>query len=309
MAQPSTKKSSRTRKRTSKSTVKKEVESKEVGRFISVKDITRRESQPRRYFNEAKLEQLAESIQKHGVLEPLIVRPLDDGTYEIVAGERRYRAAQAAGLTEVPIVIRELDEQQAFELALLENLQRDDLNPIDETEGMLELLCQTLGLDREGVISLLNQAANAKRRDQKLTDSVKGQLDKADEIFQTVGRQGRESFRTNRLPLLNLPDDVLEVLRGGELEYTKAKAIARVDNSDDRKELMEQAIKERWSLSEVKQRIKELLQGIQSSEQTSKNLQDEFRSVLKVKSSAWTDNDKRQKIESLLDELKKVLNV
>ncbi|MEM9090468.1 MAG: ParB/RepB/Spo0J family partition protein, partial [Cyanobacteria bacterium P01_F01_bin.53] len=245
MAQTSTKKSPRTRTRTSKSAAKKKVESKEVGRFISVKDITPLENQPRRYFNEDKLNQLTESIRKHGVLEPLIVRPLDDGTYELVAGERRYRAAQAAGLTEVPIIIRELDEQQAFELALLENLQRDDLNPIDETEGMLELLCQTLELDRDGVISLLNQAANAKRRDQELTDSVKRQLDTVDEIFQTVGRQGRESFRTNRLPLLNLPEDVLEVLRGGELEYTKAKAIAKLDSSEDRVALMEQAIAER----------------------------------------------------------------
>ena len=301
MAQSSTKRISRTKAKAAEIPV-----NKEVGRYISVKSIKLPEKQPRRSFNPTKLQQLTDSIKKHGVLEPLIVRPVGKN-YELVAGERRLRASKEAGLTEVPIVIRELDEQQAFELALLENLQRDDLNPIDETEGMLELLCQSLELEQEGVISLLNQAANAKRRDQPLTDNVTRQLAIVDDIFATVGRQGRESFRTNRLPLLNLPEDVLEILRGGELEYTKAKAIAKIDSSKDRVALVERAIAERWSLSEVKRQVKKLMQDGQAPVRALKDLQKEFRSIAKVKSSAWTDNDKRQKIESLLSELKEVL--
>lgn len=301
MAQASTKRTSRTKTKAAEIPV-----NKEVGRYINVKSIKLPKKQPRRSFNPTKLKQLTDSIEKHGVLEPLIVRPVGK-SYELVAGERRLRASKEAGLTEVPIVIRELDEQQAFELALLENLQRDDLNPIDETEGMLELLCQSLELDQEGVISLLNHAANAKRRDQPLTDNVMGQLAIVDEIFATVGRQGRESFRTNRLPLLNLPEDVLEILRGGELEYTKAKAIAKLDSSEDRVALMKQAIAERWSLSEVKRQVRELMQDGQAPVRDSKDLQNEFRSIAKVKFSAWTDNDKRQKIEAILEELKSVL--
>ncbi len=302
MAQSSIKRTSRTKEKAAETPV-----NKEVGRYTSVKSIKLPKKQPRRSFNPVKLQQLTDSIKKHGVLEPLIVRPVGKN-YELVAGERRLRASKDAGLTEVPIVIRELDEQQAFELALLENLQRDDLNPIDETEGMLELLCQSLELEQEGLISLLNQAANAKRRDQPLTDNVTRQLAIVDNIFATVGRQGRESFRTNRLPLLNLPEDVLEILRGGELEYTKAKAIAKLGSSEDRVVLMEQAVAERWSLSEVKQQVKALMQDGQAPVRDSKDLQKEFRSIAKVKSSAWTDNDKRQKIESLLNELKLVLD-
>ena len=141
-----------------------------------------------------------------------------------------------------------------------------------------------------------------------MTDNVTRQLAIVDNIFATVGRQGRESFRTNRLPLLNLPEDVLEILRGGELEYTKAKAIAKLGSSEDRVVLMEQAVAERWSLSEVKQQVKALMQDGQAPVRDSKDLQKEFRSIAKVKSSAWTDNDKRQKIESLLNELKLVLD-
>ena len=144
-------------------------------------------TQPRRYFDPEKLEQLTQSVKEHGILEPLLVRSLPDNRYELVAGERRYRAATAAGLTEVPVVIKELTDSEALQLALIENLQREDLNPIEETEGILQLLALKLESDTEGVISLLNQLANAKRG---FTDNVvrneKQQLIEA--VFTTVGR-------------------------------------------------------------------------------------------------------------------------
>ena len=136
-------------------------------------------TQPRRYFDPEKLEQLTQSVKEHGILEPLLVRSLPDNKedtspgetpgvhdvrYELVAGERRYRAATAAGLTEVPVVIKELTDSEALQLALIENLQREDLNPIEETEGILQLLALKLESDTEGVISLLNQLANATKR-------------------------------------------------------------------------------------------------------------------------------------------------
>ncbi|NJN48567.1 MAG: ParB/RepB/Spo0J family partition protein, partial [Alkalinema sp. RL_2_19] len=123
-----------------------------------------RQRQPRRYFSAEKLDQLKVSINAHGILEPLIVRPLKSGKFELVAGERRLRAAKDLKLSEVPVVVRDFSDEQAYEVSLLENLQRDDLNPIDETEGILYLLNQTLQLAKEQVVSLLNKAANAKRR-------------------------------------------------------------------------------------------------------------------------------------------------
>ena len=92
--------------------------------------------QPRRWFDPEKMAHLVKSIQEHGILEPLLVRPLPNGALELVAGERRFRAAQEVGLSEIPIVVKELDDRQALQVALLENLQREDLNPIEETEGI-----------------------------------------------------------------------------------------------------------------------------------------------------------------------------
>ena len=97
-------------------------------------------NQPRHYFDPEKLQQLTSSVKEHGIIEPLLVRPLQDGEYELVAGERRYRAAQEIGLERVPIVVRELTDSKALQLALEENLQREDLNPVEETEGILNLL-------------------------------------------------------------------------------------------------------------------------------------------------------------------------
>lgn len=93
--------------------------------------------QPRRYFGQEELQALAASIREHGVLQPLLARPLENGAFELVAGERRLRAAREVGLAEVPVVVRKMSASQATELALLENLQREDLNPVEETDAML----------------------------------------------------------------------------------------------------------------------------------------------------------------------------
>ncbi|MGK7957534.1 MAG: ParB/RepB/Spo0J family partition protein, partial [Crocosphaera sp.] len=205
-----------------------------IGQWLNIEKIQLPQRQPRRSFNRERLEELTASIEEYGILEPLIVRPLNDQLYELVAGERRYRAAKKAGKEQIPVIVKDIDEQQAFELALLENMQRDDLNAIDETEGMLTLICQTLEISsNQEVIQLLNKAANAQRRNQPLTDNVKRQIDIIDDLFMKIGRLNRESFRTNRLPLLNLPDDVLQVLRQGRLDYTKAKAIAKLESEID----------------------------------------------------------------------------
>ena len=124
---------------------------------LKVSDLEPNRDQPRRDFDEASLAELADSIAKHGVLQPLLVRPLFGGGYQIVAGERRWRAARMAGVQTVPALVRDLDDQQVMELALIENLQREDLNPLEEAEGF-EALMNTHGMTQEEVSDCVDRA-------------------------------------------------------------------------------------------------------------------------------------------------------
>jgi ParB family chromosome partitioning protein len=261
--------------------------------------------QPRRYFDPEKLSQLVQSVKEHGILQPLLVRAVG-GEYELVAGERRLRAAKEAGLTEVPIITKELSDHQTLQIALLENLQREDLNPVEETEGILELLCMELDLNSGEVISILNQAANAKKRNLDLTENVSRQLEIVGLVLQGVGRFTAESFRTSRLPLLNLTEDVLEILRQGQLEYTKARAIAKLKDDGERRELLDKVLNENLSLSEIKQLIKELTPGKITAKETLNAKYSEIGKRLK-NAQVWEDAKKTKKLEKLLSDLEQLL--
>ena len=199
---------------------------------------------------------LVVSVKKDGILQPILVR-LNGDKYEIVAGERRYRAAKEAGLRDIPVIIKSLSDEQAREYALLENLQREDLNPIEETEGILQLLSVTLGLPITEVKSLINQQSNQKK---SATYNVvrSPEIKKMEEVFATLGRLSMESFRVHRLPLLKLPEDILDALRQGKIEYTKAKEIAKLKDEAQRVELLMKAISQSLSLREIKKILTEL---------------------------------------------------
>jgi ParB family transcriptional regulator, chromosome partitioning protein len=264
------------------------------------------QSQPRKYFDPEKMQQLVQSVREHGILEPLLVRPISESEYELVAGERRLRAAQEIGLVEVPIVIREMDDRQALQIALVENLQREDLNPVEETEGILQLLALALEIQTDEVEALLHQAYNAKQRDQTLNGNVTIQLHTINEMLAAVGKFNAESFRSNRLPLLKLPDDVLKALRQGDLEYTKAKVIARVKDADKRQKLLEETIDQSLSLSQVKDSVATW----QPTVAETPSLQNRFKTIYQrfQKAKAW-DNPKQQKrIEKLLTQLENMLS-
>ncbi|MDB9439557.1 ParB/RepB/Spo0J family partition protein [Dolichospermum lemmermannii CS-548] len=261
--------------------------------------------QPRRYFDPEKLSQLVQSVKEHGILQPLLVRAVG-GEYELVAGERRLRAAKAAGLTEVPIITKELSDLQTLQIALLENLQREDLNPVEETEGILELLSIELDVNSGEVISILNQVANAKKRGLELTENVSRQLEIMESVLSGVGRFSAESFRTSRLPLLNLPDDVLEILRQGKIEYTKARAIAKLKDDGERRELLDKVLNENLSLSEIKQLVKELTPGKITAKETLNAKYSEIGKRLK-NAQVWEDAKKTKKLEKLLSDLEQLL--
>jgi ParB family chromosome partitioning protein len=212
--------------------------------------------QPRRRFEN--LEALAESIREKGVLQPLLVRPLGDGRYAIVAGERRYRAAKMAGLAEVPVRVLDLSEKEARLLALVENLQREDLNPYEETLGVLELLSEELGKTKEEVVALLHRMQNERRG--KATHNVVGspEAQRVEEVFRALGRMSWESFVQHRLPLLGLPEDLRAALEEGALPYTAALELKKVKDLEARARLLEEA-KGGLSLRELKARVREVL--------------------------------------------------
>jgi ParB family transcriptional regulator, chromosome partitioning protein len=382
-------------------------------------------TQPRRYFDSEALRQLTESIRQHGILQPLLVRIIDGEKYELVAGERRYRAALEIGLKEVPVVIRELDDNAAFQLALIENLLREDLNPVEETEGILQLLALKLSRSIDEIPPLLRRLQHSRKEaakssnnvigkkeldsedannnvigkdgddkledsnnvigkdgDDKLEDSnnvigkneidnldagnnvivndenekldsdnnviIKQELDPEDsdnnaiakegdekiavdnnvigkegdekqevsnpvnpelkiveEVFEGLGLMTWESFANNRLPLLNLPSDILEELRKGSLEYTKARAIATIQDTSVRVAFLEQAINQNWSLSEIKQYISENKTPSSTQKTESNDYKERFTAVTTKlrKSPIWSDPSKRKQVEKLLAQL------
>ncbi len=200
--------------------------------YLPVNALQPNRHQPRQRFDEAGLERLAESIRREGIMQPIVVRPIDPaptgaGRYEVVAGERRWRAAQLAGLSRVPALVRDLNDRQIAEWALIENLQREDLNPIERAEAFARLIDQ-FGLSHE-------------------------------EAGQRVGLD--RSSITNHLRLLSLCDGVKQMIRENLLSMGQARALAGL--SDDAQQLLlaERVVRQGMSVREVEQAVRRLSSG------------------------------------------------
>jgi ParB family chromosome partitioning protein len=183
--------------------------------------------QPRTHFDEERLEELAQSIRSNGIIQPLLVRKQVGGRYQLVAGERRWRAAQRAGLQRVPAVIRDIPEDKMLELALIENIQRQELNAIEEAHAYKRLI-ETLGLTQEMVA-------------------------------QRVGRD--RSFITNYLRLLRLPDDVQRLVEEEKISMGHARALLGVDDPDIQKRMARNVIEQGLSVRETERAIKRIISG------------------------------------------------
>lgn len=261
--------------------------------------------QPRRYFDPEKLQQLAQSILEHGILEPILVRPIPQklNVYELVAGERRYQAAQQLELTEIPVVVRELTDSEALQLALVENLQREDLNPVEETEGVLHLLAMKLELEIAELPPLLHRLQYEQK---KASNNVVGtsELEILESVFTALGLMSWESFVNHRLPLLNLPHEILEALRQGRIAYTKAQTISRVKNVSSRQRLLEKTIKENLSLREIRERIKALHPKLESQSPKA-TIETLSRRVIKAK--LWENPKKWKQAQTILSKLEALI--
>ncbi|MDT3678618.1 MAG: ParB/RepB/Spo0J family partition protein [Burkholderiaceae bacterium] len=187
--------------------------------------------QPRTRMDESSLQELAASIRGHGVMQPIVVRPIGDGRWEIIAGERRFRAAGLAGLSEVPVVVREVSDEQALAMALIENLQREDLNPLEQAQAIRRLTAE-FGYSHE-------QAADA------------------------LGRS--RSATTNLLRLLQLAEPVQTMLLAGDLDMGHARALLAVDRAEQIL-LAQRVIDKRLSVRETEQLVQRVLADAQQAD-------------------------------------------
>jgi ParB family chromosome partitioning protein len=279
-------------------------EESSVPHTLPLDQITLPPTQPRRYFAPQAMQSLVESVKSEGILQPLLVRPVGE-KYEVIAGERRYRAAIEAELTQVPVTVREMTDEQAVQYALIENLQREDLNPVEQTEGLLNLLALRLECDTTEVSSKLYRMENEAKG--KITRNVSGkeEIETIEQVFTSVGRMNWQSFVRTRLPLLKLPADILDALRAGRLEYTKAKVIAQIKDEAERKALLEDAIASSLSLSQIKERVK-AAQPPAEPPPLAARMTTTYQ--LAKKQKVWDDPKKRKKLESLLNQIEALLS-
>ncbi len=251
---------------------------------INVRLLQRGEYQPRRFIHEQDLQELAASIEKHGVMQPIVIRPVDDEKhpYEIIAGERRWRAAQLAGLTEVPAIVRDLSDQVAIALALIENIQRQDLNPIDQAMA-LQRFHEEFGLSHQ-------------------------------EIADTVGKA--RTTISNLLRLLTLAEPVKDFMQQSLLDMGHARAILTL-KAKDQLRVAELVIEKSLSVRQTEQLVRDLntpkqakeKQGLPSDiQQLSQRLSDRFGADVKI------DHNKQGKGKLVinyhsLEELDGILNI
>ena len=276
---------------------------------IPISKIVLPNQQSRHYFNPEKMITLVESVRQHGILEPILLRSLDNHTYELVAGERRYRAAQEVGLDTIPAVVRQMTPDEALQIALVENLQREDISPIEETEAILQLLVLKLNLPVDAVTAQLYRMRHITRGEIGQNVLTSSEYEEAiTSVFSSLGFKW-ESFITSRLPLLKLPSEILEVLRQGRIEYTKAQAIAKVKDAIARQDLLNQAIEQGLSLVQIRELIAALPQP-QSVKQDQNKLKIQVDTTLRAlkKSNIWSDSKKQKRLEKLMQQIESLIS-
>lgn len=214
---------------------------------LKITDIEPNRSQPRSEFDEESLRELADSIAMHGVLQPLLVRPTADGGYQLVAGERRWRASRMAGLIEVPVIIREMTDSEMMQIAMIENLQRENLTPLEEAIGYKRLMDEYHFTQEE--------------------------------ISKTVGKS--RPVIANALRLLNLPEEVLEILREGKISAGHARALLAFKNQDDMIETARQIEPNDLTVRDV-ERLAKKMNSESSPKQVSHKKRDPFYDEVEI---------------------------
>lgn len=270
----------------SKSKAKAKEEPSEGGvLYVDINEIKPNANQPRKNFDEGKLQELADSIKQHGIIQPIVLRKAAKG-YEIVAGERRYRASRKAGLKKVPCVVRELTDEQNMLIAIIENMQREDLNPIEEAEGLNQMI-QTYGLTQ-------------------------------DQVSKSVGKS--RPYISNAIRLLKLPEAIQTMTKDGALSAGHSRAIAGIEDKELQVKVAEKAVADGMSVRELEKYISGLGKETEKKPVKPKNadlvkVEEELKEALGTKVSISKSPRKgkiqieyysREELERLIELLKNV---
>lgn len=253
--------------------------------YVDINDIKPNENQPRKVFDEAKIEELANSISSYGLIQPIILRKAEKG-FEIVAGERRWRAARKANLSKVPCIMKELSDEENMVISIIENMQREDLNPIEEAEALSQMI-QRFGFSQE-------------------------------EVAKSVGKS--RSYVTNSLRLLKLPKKILDFVQSGQISSGHAKMLIGVEDEKKQMLLAEKVVKEEISVREIEKLVKDLANPKKKPEKKAKRpeisaIEDELKQILGTKVNIKQSGRKgkleieyynREELERLIDILKNV---
>jgi ParB family transcriptional regulator, chromosome partitioning protein len=275
---------------------------------IPVSDIFISPLQYRHYVDPVEIEALAKSIGAQGLLEAIVVRQIDD-RYELAVGQKRWLAHQHLKLPTIEAKVLDLSDDALVEVSLIENNQRSQPNVWEETCGILKLLELRLGISQSEIVSMLNQAANQKKG---VTNNVirSDKWEALETVLQSVSTLTPDSFRANRLPILNLPDDIQLALRQGKLEYTKARAIAQIEDAGHRATLLDSAIEEKLSIREIRERVQnfkriQVVTNVIAPFDPVKERQQSLKQLsAKVKSLS---PDKQRKFDKLLQQMMKLI--
>lgn len=253
--------------------------------YVDINDIKPNENQPRKVFDEAKIEELANSISSYGLIQPIILRKAEKG-FEIVAGERRWRAARKANLSKVPCIMKELSDEENMVISIIENMQREDLNPIEEAEALSQMI-QRFGFSQE-------------------------------EVAKSVGKS--RSYVTNSLRLLKLPKKILDFVQSGQISSGHAKMLIGVEDEKKQMLLAEKVVKEEISVREIEKLVKDVANPKKKPEKKAKRpeisaIEDELKQILGTKVNIKQSGRKgkleieyynREELERLIDILKNV---
>jgi len=223
--------------------------------FLSLEKIETWSDQPRNHINQQEIELLADSLNNFEQLAPIIVRPIKGSDkYLIVAGEKRYRAAMLAEKEQIEVKIRTLNDEEAYEIALVENRLREGLNPIDDTIGTLTLLEKKTDLEREEIVNYLHKIGNNKEVPSDF-------LEITEKVFARVSDISIKTFAKKRLRLLNLPTYIFDAIRKGKISYPNAVMFTKIKNEITAQQLLEQAINEHWNREKIVEKINQVQGG------------------------------------------------
>lgn len=200
------------------------IESENAPIFVKIEEIEPNVNQPRTHFDDEKIKELANSVSAHGLISPIVVKPLASGKYKIIAGERRFRASKIAGLSEVPVLIKDIDDKKIMELALVENLQREDLSPLEEAKSYKALVDAY-----------------------KLTQ---------EDIAKVIGKS--RSYIANTLRLLSLPEYVIESLEKKEITAGHARALLGINSEDDIKRALKITVSQSLNVRQLEELVKKM---------------------------------------------------